>query len=479
MQNDVVELIATVSGFETDEISYNDYLEEDLGFDSIMMIDLYQTILNSKLDLNVQNITKEKLRNDVTVDDFLKLLGAKTNNEPQNKTVVGQLEEIQAFKEYFQTKASQIPYFKKNQGVARNKMLIDGNSYINFSTYNYLGLNGNQEVSDYAIDAIKKYGTSVSGSRLLSGEIEIHQKLEREISSFLGTEDSLVQVGGHSTSVITSLVNSQDLIIHDSLSHNSIIQGAIYSGAQRKAFKHNDMNSLDKLLSRLHSKFRRILIIVEGVYSMDGDICDLPNLLKIKEKYGAMLMIDEAHSFGTIGKHGRGVTSYFDVDPTNIDILMGTLSKSASSCGGYIAGSKDLINYLRYNMGGFVFSCGITPSNAAAALKSIEIMKRDDISSTLMDNSKYFLSQLKELSIDTGLSSDTPIVPWIIGDSDKTLMISNKLFELGVNAMPIIYPAVNEEESRIRFFISSLHTKEDLDRTIEVIKNIKKYNEGK
>lgn len=360
-------------------------------------------------------------------------------------------------------------------------MLIDGNSYINFSTYNYLGLNGNQEVSDYAIDAIKKYGTSVSGSRLLSGEIEIHQKLEREISSFLGTEDSLVQVGGHSTniSVITSLVNSQDLIIHDSLSHNSIIQGAIYSGAQRKAFKHNDMNSLDKLLSRLHSKFRRILIIVEGVYSMDGDICDLPNLLKIKEKYGAMLMIDEAHSFGTIGKHGRGVTSYFDVDPTNIDILMGTLSKSASSCGGYIAGSKDLINYLRYNMGGFVFSCGITPSNAAAALKSIEIMKRDDISSTLMDNSKYFLSQLKELSIDTGLSSDTPIVPWIIGDSDKTLMISNKLFELGVNAMPIIYPAVNEEESRIRFFISSLHTKEDLDRTIEVIKNIKKYNEGK
>ena len=212
---------------------------------------------------------------------------------------------------------------------------------------------------------------------------------------------------------------------------------------------------------------------------MDGDICDLPNLLKIKEKYGAMLMIDEAHSFGTIGKHGRGVTSYFDVDPTNIDILMGTLSKSASSCGGYIAGSKDLINYLRYNMGGFVFSCGITPSNAAAALKSIEIMKRDDISSTLMDNSKYFLSQLKELSIDTGLSSDTPIVPWIIGDSDKTLMISNKLFELGVNAMPIIYPAVNEEESRIRFFISSLHTKEDLDKTIEVIKNIKKYNEGK
>ena len=324
MQNDVVELIATVSGFETDEISYNDYLEEDLGFDSIMMIDLYQTILNSKLDLNVQNITKEKLRNDVTVADFLKLLGAKTNNEPQNKTVVGQLEEIQAFKEYFQTKASQIPYFKKNQGVARNKMLIDGNSYINFSTYNYLGLNGNQEVSDYAIDAIKKYGTSVSGSRLLSGEIEIHQKLEREISSFLGTEDSLVQVGGHSTniSVITSLVNSQDLIIHDSLSHNSIIQGAIYSGAQRKAFKHNDMNSLDKLLSRLHSKFRRILIIVEGVYSMDGDICDLPNLLKIKEKYGAMLMIDEAHSFGTIGKHGRGVTSYFDVDPTNIDIFL-------------------------------------------------------------------------------------------------------------------------------------------------------------
>lgn len=474
MNGKIIELIATVSGFEMEEIKGNDYLQEDLGFDSIMMMDLYQTISNSKLDLNIENISKDKLKNDITVSSFLQLLGAGVNEKVDHTSVSNQLEEVQEFRQYFESKVNQIPYFKKNQGIAKNKMSIDGKNYINYSTYNYLGLNGSQEISDCAIEAIKQYGTSVSGSRLLSGEIEIHEQLEKEISTFIGTEDALVQVGGHSTNIniITSLVGSQDLIIHDALSHNSIIQGAIFSGAQRKSFKHNDMKNLDKQLSRLSSKFRRILIVVEGVYSMDGDICNLPELLEIKEKYGAMVMIDEAHSFGTIGQNGRGVTSYFDIDPRNIDILMGTLSKSGSSCGGYIAGNKDLINYLRYNMGGFIFSCGITPANAAAALQSIKVMKRDDISSKLISNSKYFLSKMKELSIDTGLSSDTPIIPWIIGDSDKTLIMSNKLFEKGINAMPIIYPAVNEEEARIRFFISSLHTKDDLDKTIEVIKNI-------
>ena len=205
---------------------------------------------------------------------------------------------------------------------------------------------------------------------------------------------------------------------------------------------------------------------------MDGDICNLPKLLQIKKKYGALLMIDEAHSFGTIGKNGRGVTSYFNINPNDIDILMGTLSKSASSCGGYIAGKKELINYLRYNMGGFIFSCGITPANSAAALESIRQMKKENLIEKLSDNSKYFLNEMKKLSVNTGLSEDTPIIPWIVGESDKSLLISKKLFERGINVMPIIYPAVKEEESRLRFFMSNLHTKSDMDQTLNSIREV-------
>ena len=183
-------------------------------------------------------------------------------------------------------------------------------------------------------------------------------------------------------------------------------------------------------------------------------------------------MIDEAHSFGTIGKNGRGVTSYFNVNPNDIDILMGTLSKSASSCGGYIAGKKDLKNYLRYNMGGFIFSCGITPANSAAALESIRLMKKEDLTDRLLNNSRYFLNEMRKLSINTGLSEDTPIIPWIVGESERALLISKKLFERGVNVMPIIYPAVKEEESRLRFFMSNLHTESDMNQTLNLIKEV-------
>lgn len=471
MFEDIMMFISEVSGFDIDEINREDYLEEDLGFDSIMMMDLYQTIMKSELQVNIENISKDRLREDIKVQDFIKLLLGEDANDTEKVTV---LEEVVRFNEYYNSKSNDVPYFKENQGIAKNNISISGKEYINYSTYNYLGLNGNKDVINFVLESVKKFGTSVSGSRLLSGEIPLHRELESELSSFIGTEDCLVQVGGHSTNInmITSIVGAEDLIIHDSLAHNSIIQGALFSGAQRKSFKHNDMDNLDKQLSRLQDKFRRILIVVEGVYSMDGDICNLPKLLQIKKKYGALLMIDEAHSFGTIGKNGRGVTSYFNINPNDIDILMGTLSKSASSCGGYIAGKKELINYLRYNMGGFIFSCGITPANSAAALESIRQMKKENLIEKLSDNSKYFLNEMKKLSVNTGLSEDTPIIPWIVGESDKSLLISKKLFERGINVMPIIYPAVKEEESRLRFFMSNLHTKSDMDQTLNSIREV-------
>lgn len=386
--------------------------------------------------------------------------------------VIDDFPEIAAFEKYFDTVKDSISYFRKNEGIAGGRMMIEGEEKINFSTYNYLGLNGDKRINEFVRGAVERYGTSVSGSRLLSGEIELHEKLEGRIADMLGTEDAIVFVGGHSTNVniIGNLVGPQDLILHDSLAHNSSIQGCILSHAKRMHFRHNDMEHLEAALKRLRDKFRRVLIVAEGIYSMDGDICDLPELIRLKKEYGAMLMIDEAHSFGTIGDCGRGVTSYYDADPEDVDVLMGTLSKSAASCGGYIAGSSRFIRYLRYNSPGFVFSCGMTPANTAAAYKAIELFEEEPFRlEKLHRNSRHFLKEVSGMGYDTGMSAGTPIIPLILGDSQRAIDMSNELFRKGINALPIVYPAVKENEARIRFFISASHTREDLDITLDVL----------
>ena len=225
MFEDIMMFISEVSGFDIDEINREDYLEEDLGFDSIMMMDLYQTIMKSELQVNIENISKDRLREDIKVQDFIKLLLGEDANDTEKVTV---LEEVVRFNEYYNSKSNDVPYFKENQGIAKNNILISGKEYINYSTYNYLGLNGNKDVINFVLESVKKFGTSVSGSRLLSGEIPLHRELESELSSFIGTEDCLVQVGGHSTNInmITSIVGAEDLIIHETNAHNSNIQGA-------------------------------------------------------------------------------------------------------------------------------------------------------------------------------------------------------------------------------------------------------------
>lgn len=387
------------------------------------------------------------------------------------------IEMIPGFLQFHQmdTNLGKLPFFRMNEGVATNKIKVNGTSKINYSTYNYLGLNGTNEINEAALLAIQQYGTSVSSSRLLSGEIPLHRSLEHDIASFLGVEDSIVQVGGHSTNVntIAQLVDSSDLVICDALVHNSIMQGVQLSGSKMIRFKHNDMNHLDKLLKRFRQKYRNVLLIVEGVYSMDGDLCKLPEIIQLKKQYGCLLMVDEAHSIGTIGHGGRGVTSYYGIDPTNVDVLMGSMSKSLNSCGGYIAGNKSLITFLRYNLPGFVFSVGMTPANAAAAQASLRmIRKKPELVNQLLKNAEYFLDKLIKIGVDTGLSKNSPIIPLIVGDSKKALWFAEKLYEHGINAMPIIYPAVKEKEARIRFFMSAIHTKEDLDYTIDTVKQI-------
>lgn len=475
-ESKLIEIISEITGYDAEDFSKYDKLIDGLGFDSIMLMDLYSELMPENQKGNNMELLKQILKDDITVEGLLNILGIEQKAKyPQENHIIDEFPEVVLFAEYYEQMKEKVPYFRKNEGIARNKIIIEGEEKINYATYNYLGLNGDQRVNEYAKNAIDCYGTSVSGSRLLSGQIELHEKLESKIAEFLGAEDALVQVGGHSTNVNTigNLVEEQDLILHDSLAHNSIIQGAILSHAKRKPFKHNNMTHLENELKMLRKKFRRVLIIVEGVYSMDGDICNLPELVRIKKEYGALLMVDEAHSFGTIGKNGRGVTSYFGINPKEVDILMGTLSKSAISCGGYIAGSRKFIRHLKYNSPGFIFSCGLTPANTAAAYKAIELFDlENERFKKLSDNSKYFLKKVNELGFDVGVSFDTPIVPIIIGDSKKALEMSNEMFNRGINVLPIVYPAVKEDEARLRFFMSASHTIEDIDNTIKVLKEL-------
>ncbi|MEM6363828.1 MAG: aminotransferase class I/II-fold pyridoxal phosphate-dependent enzyme [Planctomycetota bacterium] len=362
------------------------------------------------------------------------------------------------------------PYFTVHEGVVGDTTCVDGQELISFASYNYLGLSGHPEVSAAAADAIRRYGTSVSASRLVSGEKPIHGQLEAAIANWIGVDAAITMVGGHATNETTigHLVGNGDLILHDSLSHNSIVQGALLSGAKRRPFPHNDTRALEKMLSALRDQYRRVLIIVEGVYSMDGDFADVPKFIEIKQRHQAMLMVDEAHSFGTMGETGHGIAEHFGINARDVDIWMGTLSKSGASCGGYIAGGKALVELLRYTAPGFVFSVGMPPAQAAAAIAALDVLSREPRRvERLRRNSELFLNLCRESGLDTGDSSGTPVVPIITGNSLVALRLSNRLRKDGINVQPILYPAVDESAARLRFFITSEHTEEQIRFTAD------------
>lgn len=364
------------------------------------------------------------------------------------------------------------PYFSVHESVVNDKTRIGGRDLISFSSYNYLGMSGDPYVQEKSKEAVDRYGTSVSASRLVSGEKPLHRELEQGIADFIGVEDSIVFVGGHSTneSTIGHLFGPGDLILHDSLSHNSLIQGAILSGARRRPFPHNDWEALDQVLSDIRHEYRKVLIVIEGVYSMDGDWPDLAKFIEVKKKHKAFLMVDEAHSIGTMGKTGRGIAEHTGCSPRDVDIWMGTLSKTFGSCGGYIAGRKELVEYLKYTAPGFVYSVGMPPPAAAAALASLQMMiKEPDRVAKVQQNSAMFLSLAREAGLNVGMSNGSPVVPIIIGNSADALLLSRRLFERGVNVQPILYPAVEESASRLRFFITSRHTVDQIRETVKAM----------
>ena len=364
------------------------------------------------------------------------------------------------------------PFFHVHHGVMNNTVEINGRELINYSSFNYIGMSGHPAVSTAAKDAIDRYGTSASASRLVSGENDLHRKLESELARLIGTEDAIAFVAGHSTneSVIGHLFGPGDLILHDSLAHNSIVQGAILSGARRRPFVHNDPEAADRLLNEFRHEYRRVLIAIEGVYSMDGDFPNLPEFIDVKRRHKALLLVDEAHSIGTMGPLGHGIGEHFDIDRDDVELWMGTVSKALGSCGGYIAGSRELVRYLKYTTPGFVFATGMAPAAAAAALAAIRVLRAEpERAEQLRERSALFLSLAKQHRMNTGTSNGTPVVPVILGSSVNCLKTAKSLMDRGVNARPILHPAVEESAARLRFFINSTHTEEQIRYTIEVL----------
>lgn len=364
------------------------------------------------------------------------------------------------------------PYFTTHEGQAKDTTIIGGKEYIHFSSYNYLGLGCHPEVMEFTKQAIDKYGTSASASRLVSGQKDIHLQFEREMAQFIGTEDAIVFSAGHhvNESVLGHLVGKGDLILHDSLAHNSIVMGALLSGAARRPFQHNDVEMANDILKRYRNEYRRVWIAIEGVYSMDGDIAPVPEFLELKKRHKAYLYVDEAHSLGTLGKRGAGVCDHFGLNPLDGDLWMGTISKSFGSCGGFVTGRKSLMDYLRYTTPGFVFSAAIAPPATAAALGALRVLVREPQRvEQLHENSRYFLQLCRDGGLNTGLSDGTPVIPVIYGNSQKSLSIAEKLFEKGINVQPILYPAVEEKAARLRFFMTAIHTREEIEYTVQTL----------
>lgn len=363
------------------------------------------------------------------------------------------------------------PFYRCHEDSLGSKIFIDGREYLNFSSYDYIGLNRHPVVSQAAKAAIDQYGTSVSASRIVSGERVFHRELESALADLYEAQAALCFVSGHATNVstIAALMESADLVVHDELAHNSILVGAKLSGATVRPFRHNDMAALEKLLDEERGCYKNALIVVEGLYSMDGDIPDLPHLIELKQRHNAWLMVDEAHALGVLGKHGRGVHEHFDIDPSDVDIWMGTLSKALAACGGYIAGSHELIELLKFRAAGQVYSVGMSPPVAAAASAALQLLKAEpERVARLQANGTLFLEEARAHGLDTVTSRGYAIVPIMVGDIVRAGRMTDRMLARGVNVLPIIYPAVPLKAARLRFFVTSEHTPEQIRTAVRI-----------
>ncbi len=361
---------------------------------------------------------------------------------------------------------------KTIDGSQSKKVIIDGKEYLSFCSNNYLDIANHPAITAAVIDAVKKYGWGAGASMLVSGNMTLHKQLEKEIAQFKKTEDSIVFPTGFMANVgtISSIVGNGDLIISDRLNHASIVEGSKLSKATFRVYAHCDIVRLEKILKRAKG-FRRILIVTDSVFSMDGDIAPLKEIFPIAEEYNAMVMVDEAHATGVFGESGRGVLESLGLEH-KADIVMGTLSKAVGGMGGFVCGNHDLVNYLRNKAKSFIYTTALPPAVCAAALAGLKLIKKSaELRTSLWKNINYFRERLNERKINCG-NSQGPIIPIIIGDLEKTNHIAEILFENGILAPAIRPPTVPRGSSRIRVTIMSSHTKEDIDKFITILFNV-------
>lgn len=355
------------------------------------------------------------------------------------------------------------PYFRTIDSEQDTEVVISGKKVLMFGSNSYLGLTNHPKVKEAAKQAIDKYGTGCGGSRFLNGTIDLHIELETKLAEFVNKEAALVFSTGFQVNlgVIPAITNREDYILLDELDHASIIEGSRLSFAKIIKYAHNDMQSLEnKLKTCMPDKIK--LIVTDGVFSMDGDIANLPEIVNLAKKYSATVLVDDAHSTGVIGENGSGTASHFGLT-NEVDLIMGTFSKSFSSLGGFIAGDKDVISYIKHHARSLIFSASITPASTASVIASLEIMKNEpERIQKLWDNTNYALKQLKQYGFDTG-NSVTPIIPVYVRDDLKAFQFTKLLFDEGVFISPVVSPAVKSTDSLIRLSLMATHTKEQID----------------
>ena len=474
LREEVVRCFAEVLSIAPSEVGYDKHFLDDLGGDSLDSLNL---LVRAEMTFEL-NIDDDEYRRCSTVNDLTRLIWRKRTGLTDKLPVaagddVGPItcftdsREYLAFKERLEGMENMAdPYFICHDSVLRDVSMVDGREVLNFASYNYICMSGHPETVRAACEAAERYGTSASGSRLLAGEKSLYLELESEIADWKHTEAALVLVGGHSTNVtfVGNFCNERDLVLYDALSHNSIMQGCALSRATCRAFPHNDIKALNDILLMGRARFEKVLLVVEGVYSMDGDIAPIDEFVRLKKEYGLFLMVDEAHSSCVIGENGGGVDEYFKLDPNDIDIKMGTLSKGFGACGGYLAGSAALIDYLRYNVPGFVFSVGISPPVAAAALAALRILRKDPSHvAALRKNISRFVDAAHRAELNICSAGETAIIPVLVGSDMDAFRLSAMLLERGVSVPPAVYPAVPMGKARLRFCVTSSHKEEQID----------------
>ena len=387
---------------------------------------------------------------------------------------MGQLQE--RYKNYREPQkfmeAGVYPYFREITGKQGTEVEMGGHKVLMFGSNAYTGLTGDQRVIDAAKRALDQYGSGCAGSRFLNGTLDLHVKLEKELAEFEGKDDSLCFSTGFSVNagVIAMVVGRNDYVICDDRDHASIVDGRRLSFAHQLKYKHNDMEDLEKILQKLPYEAIK-LIVVDGVFSMEGDLANLPEIVKLKHKYNCSIMVDEAHGLGVFGREGRGVCDHFGLTD-EVDLIMGTFSKSLASIGGFIAGDADTINFLRHTCRTYIFSASDTPAATAAALEALHIVRSEpERIEALWKVTKYALKRFKEEGFEIG-DTESPIIPLYVRDVEKTFIVTARAFDNGVFINPVIPPACAPQDTLVRFALMATHTEEQVERGVQVLKKV-------